>query len=720
MATLVTLILFAQTPPGPLDAFRANFASIRADVDYRFEFGTADSSTTEPGKLWKGEAIGFVETATRAVEGRWSYDGAVERYEGRAPDAALQKARMARGNGETRPFVVEPFESVFDGEAAAYHRIKGESVDRASHILSFTKTREPPWIGSSGAPFCWWGKSRFPVDIEGEFKDAHTERVQSVVNGFRTEVEIYRQNTSDVRSLEVHYDPSIGYIPRYARVTGPINATTQAVKELYMLDARPCGAGGFVPFEWYTTSYSVNDFPRRYPDYSYKTVVRPTYHLIAVEHRKSLRMTNRKRPVVLEKLAGITAIATREGTTNLQGASGRMSLEEVEVRLRRVFAHPKPPPPAIAVEEMNKFSNASGSNWGWYAALGACVAVALFAAGLISLRRRCLFLVLTGLVAASSGCGGSTPRTAPQLEGELSPSLIVYEPTSTLLDMTLSLTNRSTRAVKLFQASGGCSCRKIDQRSFPADLKPGQGISLAITVSDDLSYKPRRFVVALSTDRGILELPVQYVAFPRHRLSPQSINLGTLTDGQGEEASFELVHREVFERGRPRATISLQVPPQFSVANTGSRETELLEDRRLAFADKSYRLTLKDKNHGLNKVIVRLGGPVNGTLVEAAIVWQRVPYLSSNPAKLYIGTRPLRAFLRCPDETVELTRIVSAPPGIKAVVSSPREVTILPAKGAPETIDGAVEVETTATDRSPLRIPVVRYAPLASRNDSDR
>jgi hypothetical protein len=215
VTTFFALLLLGQVSPGPLDAFRANFASIRADVDYKYEFGNADSRTAENGRLWKGEVIGFVETRTAAVNGRWSYDGIVERYEGRAPDDVLQEARKLRGNGETKPVLTEPFELIFDGERAAFHRIKGESTDPRSHILMFQNNREPGWISNSGGPFYWWGKNRFPMVIESESKDARLDRAEALVNGFRTEVEIYSQTKPHLKSLEIYFDPSIGYIPRY-------------------------------------------------------------------------------------------------------------------------------------------------------------------------------------------------------------------------------------------------------------------------------------------------------------------------------------------------------------------------------------------------------------------------------------------------------------------------------------------------------------------------
>jgi len=432
-------------------------------------------------------------------------------------------------------------------------------------------------------------------------------------------------------------------------------------------------------------------------------------------------MSDRKKPVTLEKLAGITRISTTEGRVALGTVPARMRLDEVEARLRKVFAHPKPPLPAVDIDEIRRFSRAPERNPGWYVILGTCLLLPLFVIGFFVMRHRRVLLLLIALLMICSGCAERASGLDPSITAEVAPSLVIYEPNTPLLNLTLSLTNRSNQIVKLFQASGGCICRKIDQRSLPRDLGPGQSVALPITLSGDRSYEPSGFNLALLTDLGPREFLVKYVAFPRHRISPESINLGMLADGHEEkEASFELVHREVFEGEKPRTESSLKVPPQFSFVSTGSHVTELLENPKLAYVDKSYHLTLRDKSYGLTKASVQLSGHSGGGLVEAAIVWQRVPYLSSIPQRVYLGTRPIRVFLHCPDETVELTRTLFAPPGIKAVVSSAREVTVMVERGAPETIDGAIEVGTTATDRPPLRISVSRYAPLASGNSEGR
>ena len=63
----------------------------------------------------------------------------------------------------------------------------------------------------------------------------------------------------------------------------------------------------------------------------------------------------------------------------------------------------------------------------------------------------------------------------------------------------------------------------------------------------------------------------------------------------------------------------------------------------------------------------------------------------------------------CPDQGVELTKVLSEPGGVKAVVSSTREVTVMPGEHGPGIVSGTIEVGPTAVGRAPLRIPVVRY-----------
>jgi hypothetical protein len=87
------------------------------------------------------------------------------------------------------------------------------------------------------------------------------------------------------------------------------------------------------------------------------------------------------------------------------------------------------------------------------------------------------------------------------------------------------------------------------------------------------------------------------------------------------------------------------------------------------------------------------------------------PFIHSTPDRVILGDRPVRVFLRCPDEQVELEQVTGSTTGVEAVIVSPREIRVRLLPDAPAIIDGTIEVKTNLPNDDPLRIRVVRYKP---------
>jgi hypothetical protein len=85
------------------------------------------------------------------------------------------------------------------------------------------------------------------------------------------------------------------------------------------------------------------------------------------------------------------------------------------------------------------------------------------------------------------------------------------------------------------------------------------------------------------------------------------------------------------------------------------------------------------------------------------------------PDRITLTSQPVRVFLRCPDESVELTGVVSSPRGVRAELDSLRSIRVTMTENAPDTLQDFVEVGTTSVGSQALRIPVVRYKPAAAR-----
>ena len=130
-------------------------------------------------------------------------------------------------------------------------------------------------------------------------------------------------------------------------------------------------------------------------------------------------------------------------------------------------------------------------------------------------------------------------------------------------------------------------------------------------------------------------------------------------------------------------------------------------------------MAVKGRSLGLHRDRIVLENKNGEELLSAPVIWNRVTYLSCVPERVTLGLRSSRVFLRCADEQVELETVASVPEGVKAVISSPRELTIRLTDDAPAIIEGVVEVETSDKAHGPLRVPVFRYSSNLETVDSN-
>jgi hypothetical protein len=526
------------------------------------------------------------------------------------------------------------------------------------------------------------------------------------------EVEVYRKMRSSVDwlQLEVSYDPSVGYLPRHARTVSFSATVPTYVREFFLIDARLCAAGGFVPTEWYSATFGINDFGSLYPDYGAETVLEPTSE-VGVGHFKVTQFRDRTAPVALRRLDGVDSIVSAGGRVALGVGIQSLTLDAIKSRMGRKISNPEPQPlPTLDVAEVQEFREPRPSRW--QALVPLALAAVLFS-GVAAFMWRRWWGNLVILIVASTiipGCG-STAKPLFKLSAAFSQPKVLYDLEAPTVPAVLNVRNDGNRSVRLLHVDGGCTCRQVDQSSLPAEIGPSKVISLSVTVSTGRESLPRSHSFTVETDQGVSLVSATLHALPRHQLHPETPGHTAL--GEDEEWEFEIVHRAIRSADAPRIPGTLEVPSQFSLTQVGSESGRVGLAPEFVYDESTYRIGLKDRNLGLHKEVITVLGEGRQSLAKASVVWQRVPFLSSVPDHVLLGERPVRVFLRCPDDAVELTNVRSTPDGIKAVVTSTREVTVSLREDAPAPINGFVEVETSASDRPPLSIHVVRFQPLA-------
>jgi len=558
------------------------------------------------------------------------------------------------------------------------------------------------------SPIHWFEVPFVDGLIRGDFTGVVPETVASECRGIRTVTEVYRKVFDEGwYQGEVSYDPSIGYIPRYIRLISTNSDGSASIKEAFIQDARPCKEGGFVPTEWCETSFRLEGFEKTYPNYSHDTQIRPQGD-ISIGHFTVNRLVDQIGPVALQADATTRGISAAWRSVMTSRFRGPITLRVIKEVLGNAPVTPAFLPANIDMAEQGEYVQQPGRSNYWIAALIA-MAVGL-ALGFLALRKRARFLAIflaLAVAPCTEGCQRAT-EGPPLLSLAFEDPLIVYEPAESALNVGLRITNPGPQSVRIFGIDGGCSCRKLDRSRLPLTLGGGNSVVVRMTIENRHHYEPMHINFQFATGLGSLGASAVLHAMPRHHINPESMTILALEEDK--EDAVEFVHRRIIRASGGHDSVGLQVSSDFILTKVGSHGGRVTHAPDLRYEDTRYLLTLKNKSIGTFKDTLVLTGHNGKQILEVPITWRRYAFLTVVPDRVILGPRPVRMFLRCPDETVEFTKVLSSPKGVTAVVRSEREVSARLVDGAPDIIDGVIEIGTTAKAGHPLKVPVVRYA----------
>ena len=271
LVVLMTCLILQTPPPGPLDGFRANFASIRAELDYDFQVGEFHDNGWRP---WEEPLPEFVETRPDdRIVGHWACDGQAEYYLFSSPPDVLERARkevpkQASGKVSYQVHFVPKTEFLWDGETVCWHLDNPNRLTSASNQQWKTVTVESieskSRFSTTKGPLSW-GFGAFPHALERR-RGTVPDQYRIVKSGRPLNVEVYKEATSvnnGWSQLEVYYDPSVGFLPRFVRRLSHDGRVDRAfVLEFFLADARPCVAAGSYPLNGTIGSMWSMDSPR--------------------------------------------------------------------------------------------------------------------------------------------------------------------------------------------------------------------------------------------------------------------------------------------------------------------------------------------------------------------------------------------------------------------------------------------------------------------------
>ena len=292
-------------------------------------------------------------------------------------------------------------------------------------------------------------------------------RRSETVSGRRVETEVYRQEEGGgTVQLVFHYDPGLGYLPRYIRGwswSASPGRDRSNVRELYLVSASPCAAGGFVPTEWVETFFAVKNFNPNSPDYSDDMPLRPAGR-VSLTHFKIVELGNLEGDAAMDQLQEVKQLASFGGVVKLPPGTTRLTLDRIKTLLGKRVDTPRqsalPSPPARP-----QAKPIAPVLW----IVGILLASGV--AGAFALRRAMALHLAVLALYVLPGCTGSQ-QSVPRLAASFAQPSVLYESGPGGVDLTLKVTNEWSRTLKVVNVDGGCSCRRIDRSGLPFTPRP--------------------------------------------------------------------------------------------------------------------------------------------------------------------------------------------------------------------------------------------------------
>jgi hypothetical protein len=458
----------ASPPLGPLDGLRANFAQTKADVRYHFERGTAPLESLERLRNWVRGEIGFVPNQPDSLDVRWACDGVREVLRCVTPEGAIPNAANAPVKGEkpssSGPFVQVQriaFETLCDGELYASHQLDQDYVYVGLH--------DPVKAFYRGAgPFVWWGSFHCPSSLKLRYGDAQPSIHGTSVGGVAALVSVFQKERTagDWLRTEIYHDPSIGYLPRYVRNVY-LNRGQAVCQEIFLLDARPCSEGGFVPTDLFETRF-MSETPKHIgaDEVDAGPGPRPT-NKIVMGRLQATAFKDLRGQVALENLDNVRYVNSQGGHSPVVSKTP-LTMSRIRTLLGRKMTDP--PPPAFANldrDELLRFSQPPATSWRWlWLTLGGSVLVGTF---LFFWRRKRATLGLSLLLFVGSGLAGCGREQGPEVKisAAFERPHVLQRPRTDAASVNLIARNHGRSPIKMINVDAGCSCRKIRKRTKP-------------------------------------------------------------------------------------------------------------------------------------------------------------------------------------------------------------------------------------------------------------
>lgn len=693
----VILILAAfhmQESLRPLDSYKLNYTEISLSTTYKVMKGHFEYAKVADKSIWNGDSLSISSASNSDLLGEWSMDGATEKYKFKIRG---QISSFGHAKTATKAPKNQLIEMLYDGKKFA------QTTTGGKHIMASTGSL-PMYINQAHGPFQCWG---FPfLTAINEFGTTTPIVTNSQINDCETICEVYRKEHNGFYQLEVHYEPAINFLPKYMRRVRYLESENIAyVQERLIVKSARLANGAFVPTKVVEVTFNDKEFATRYPNFTHKTALNMQGKVNA-QIFEITKLDESSQPVAIARQPK-SVLITPGQLFSLKHFAKDVTLPSIAAKAGSELYIATRKLPELDKAEANAYPAKveSQRDYGRMIMIAVASVLGVVCVGYHVWKQKRVIGVWL-IVSASALFVGCRQNEAPvvKLSAQFATREYVYEYKGDVGPPTVILKNSGNLPITIKKLDGGCTCRWIDQSCFPLNLLPAHSMPISVRFQmDSTSYSERIYSMIADTDKGLLSVHVPLTALPRHQLEPNSIENGGLSESG--DWSFSITHRYIYDKTNNLQKAVLAPIPGFDIVKVSSKSGLVRAMPRFAFEDTEYRIVLKDKACGTYKRSLDL---VEGSkrIVQCPILWTRHPFLACLPSRVLLSRSPIRVFLRCPDDSVELTSVLASPDGVKAVISSPREVMLQRTFEAESAVNGTVDIATSDERHPKLSIPV--------------
>ena len=636
---IVLAAVMVAGSPGPVDGLKGNNAGLSVEVRYTYVSGIMSKQDVVSGKLWNESDVAFAENPAMTIEGIWATDGSTEYYQFGSPAERIKEMKRKKPiiiEGEQGKFTERTYvprtEAIWDGKNLAGHLID-ESPEQDSTINVWA-TGEVGYLAFGKSPFFWFANDPFPAALTKLLPDVKPRVITSVRLGKQLDVEIYHlPRGKGWASYEISYDSSIGFLPKYARLSILRSQKSIQVREMYLTRSEITRTGSFVPTEWYETSFTVKHLGVEESSYDDMTAIIPEGNVF-VGHFKVHKIIEKPEAIAIRNMNNVRSLSAIGGEVRVAKGSALTFGKIKSVLGRKIDNAASRAILNVDSAEVWKYRSTRRSFWPWILTGLAVIVLAILGT---RHRRGTTTLMSVGLAVFLSGCGHLGDPVV-KLSGDFTKKTVLLD---NLVDnyqtLDLYLKNAGNVNIQIFEIDGGCSCRKVDGSRFPLMLPPGKSVTIPVSIQNKKTSLPQAVNFVVHSNHGQLFVPTDYTFLSTFFLDPETPNYGSLSeDGSWD---FDVTKRSIHHGDGEQPKTKLSVPDGFQAVLRSSHSGIVDAEKSFVFEDEVYRISLVNKDLGPHKAVLALLDEKGTVLSESKISWTRLPYLSSIPETIFWAIR---------------------------------------------------------------------------------